>query len=99
MLECTNVLWKQVRFHGLPLHDADVLLRDLHRLPLRRVPIKQLMHTALHIGLRQQLAVYDSVYLALAIQTQSPLLTVDQPQSRAAAAEGVVLKPITDFLT
>jgi len=42
--------------------------------------------------------IYDSIYVALAKNFNVPLITVDQPQIRAAAAEGITLKPITDFI-
>ena len=34
LLECTNVLWKHVRFQGLSLSDAELLVEDLIDLPL-----------------------------------------------------------------
>ena len=97
LMECTNVLWKQVRFHGLSATDAKALLRDLNRLPLRRTPVKRALRTALRIGLRHNLAIYDSAYIALALQLRTPLLTVDQPHTRAATAEGVTVIPRTNF--
>jgi predicted nucleic acid-binding protein len=49
------------------------------------------------MSLRHQIVVYDSVYIAIAEQVGAPLITADQKQAQAAAAEGVTLKPITDF--
>jgi predicted nucleic acid-binding protein len=49
LLECTNVIWKQVRFHGLEPHHADDLLRDLSRLQLKRVSVKRILPTALRM--------------------------------------------------
>lgn len=98
LLECTNVLWKQVRFQGMPFFQAHALLKHLRKLPLTRVPVKAALDTALKIGVTHQLAVYDSTYIALASRSRYPLITLDQPQSRAARAEGVALKPITDFV-
>jgi predicted nucleic acid-binding protein len=97
LLECTNVLWKQVRFQGMPQKQAEMLLRDLRALPLRRTPMKALLNAALDIGLKHNLAIYDSAYVALARKSGYALITLDQPQSRAAAAEGVTLKAVTDF--
>jgi predicted nucleic acid-binding protein len=97
LLECTNVLWKQVRFQGMPQRQAEMLLRDLRALPLRRTPMKALLNAALEIGLKHNLAIYDSAYVALARKSGYALITLDQPQSRAAAAEGVPLKAVTDF--
>lgn len=97
LLECTNVVWKHVRFQGMPRPQAQTLLRDLRALPLKRVPTKLLLNRALDIGLDHALAVYDSVYIALAQRSRYPLITIDQPQLRAANTEGVPLKPIMDF--
>lgn len=97
LMECTNVIWKHGRFQGMSRPDARLTLRNLRALPLKRVPTKQILNQALEIGLDHNLAIYDSVYIALALKTMNPLITIDQPQDRAASAEGVVLKPITDF--
>lgn len=98
LLECTNVLWKQVRFNGMPVTQAEALLRHLKKLPLMRIPAKAVLSNALKIGLTHQLAVYDSAYIALAKRSGYPLISIDQPQVQAAAAEGVALIPITNFL-
>jgi predicted nucleic acid-binding protein len=52
---------------------------------------------ALRIGLVYQLAIYDSAYIALASRANVPMITIDERQSHAVVAEGVMLKPITDF--
>jgi predicted nucleic acid-binding protein len=97
LLECTNVLWKHVRFQGMTVSQAEALLKHLRKLPLMRVPAKAALNSALRIGLTHQLAIYDSAYVALAKRSGYPLITIDQPQQRAATAESVTLKPITDF--
>jgi predicted nucleic acid-binding protein len=97
LVECTNVIWKYVRFQGMPRSQADVLIKDLKNLPLERVPVKALLNIALDIGLKHQLAVYDSVYIVLAKRSNYPLITIDQPQQRAASSEGVTITPITLF--
>jgi len=55
------------------------------------------MPRALEIGLKHQLAIYDSIYIALAEKLNYPLITVDQKQAKASQAEGVTLKNIADF--
>jgi len=97
LLECTNVIWKQVRFSNMSRSDAQALLNVLRLLKLRRAPMKRLLNSALDIALNNTLAVYDSAYIALALQSGTPLLSVDQAQSQAATAEGVTLIPITTF--
>lgn len=95
LMECTNVIWKQVRFGGMARNDAEMLLRVLRTLKLRRVPIKHLLDRALDIALKNSLAVYDSSYIALALHYGYPLATLDQSQMRAAAAEGVMVIALT----
>lgn len=97
LLECTNVLWKQVRFNDVPPAKTIRHTQDLQELDLVIVPVVGLLPRALEIGLEHQLAVYDSAYIALAKQMGHPLITDDSRQAKAAQAEGVSLKAITDF--
>lgn len=97
LLECANVLWKHVRFQGMSVPQGRALLKHLKKMPLSRVPAKAALDAALDIGLTYQLAVYDAAYVALANRSHYPLITIDQAQSRAAAAEGVTLIPIINF--
>lgn len=97
LLECVNVLWKEVRFRGLLETNAEQMIAELLALPFQIVPVIDLLPRALQIGLTHQLAVYDSLYIALALSLSCPLITVDDRQAAAATASGVILKPITDF--
>jgi predicted nucleic acid-binding protein len=97
LLECVNILWRNVRFQGLPQTDGEQMIRDLLDLPLNIKPVSELLPRAFQIGLTHQLAIYDSLYIALALDLDCPLITVDVRQSQAAAASGVVLKAIADF--
>ena len=96
-LECTNVLWRHVRFNQMPPDKAEQLVSDLLELPLILADVSGLLIDALRIGLAHQLAVYDSLYLALAKSLNLPLITLDTKQELAASKSGVTLKPITDF--
>jgi predicted nucleic acid-binding protein len=97
LLECANVLWKQVRFQGMPQQTAEHLLNELLALPLQIVSVAQFMPRALQIGLATQLAIYDSLYLALAENFNCALITVDQKQADAAVSTQIAIKNITDF--
>jgi predicted nucleic acid-binding protein len=68
LLECTNVFWKQVRFQGMPVSEAESLTSDLLAVPLRIEWASSLLQQALQIGTVHQLAIYDSVFIALAQQ-------------------------------
>lgn len=98
LLECTNVLWKQVRFQGMSQSEAEVLLGDLAGLPLTNQAVTGLLERSLEIGLAHQLAIYDSLYIAMAERLGFPLITVDTKQEAAARAVGITLKSITDFV-
>jgi predicted nucleic acid-binding protein len=98
LLECANVFWKQVRFQGMPKTEAEVLLCELLVLPFQMTPVSNLLPRALQIGLSHELAIYDSLYIALAESLNCPLITLDLKQASAAVASNIVTKPITDFL-
>ncbi|MGB1288015.1 MAG: type II toxin-antitoxin system VapC family toxin [Aggregatilineales bacterium] len=97
LLECTNVLWKRVRFHDLDAKIASEYVKGLQGLEIIIVHTIDLLPRALEIGLKHKLAVYDSLYIALAENMKYPLITDDSKQAKAAALEGITLKPITDF--
>ncbi len=77
LLECTNVIWKHVRFGAVSREDSGYLVQALYKLRLWRTPMKQLLDRALEIGLNNGLAVYDSAYIAIAMNYGYPLLTLD----------------------
>ena len=97
LVECTNVLWKRVRFQNLPQEEAETLIADLRLLPLIFMSINTVLTRSLQIGVEHQLAIYDSVYIALAEKYGYPLITADTKQEKAARSVGVTIKPITDF--
>lgn len=97
LLECTNIFWKAVRFHGMPVEQAIQLTHELVSLGFQVISVSELLNDALAIGVAHQLAVYDSLYIALALSLDCPLVTLDDRQQQAAIAQGANLKPITDF--
>lgn len=98
LIECVNVFWKEVLFRGLPQTEAERFIDELLAIPFQIAPVSELLPRALQFGLTHQLAIYDSMYIALALDMNCPLITVDARQLNAATACGVAIKPITDFL-
>jgi predicted nucleic acid-binding protein len=96
-VECVNILWKRVRFNNLPLADAESILDNIKATPLRIHDEEPYLHRALQIAAAQELAAYDSVYLALAEDLGFALITDDSKQAQAAIQMGLTVKPITDF--
>ena len=97
LLECANILWKQAQFHNTPLANVQKSLDSLIATPVTIQPIIPLLPRALTIGVQHNLAVYDSLYLALGESLKHPLITVDLRQAAAASALGVALKSLSDF--
>src|SRR5258708_6704912 len=54
LLECTNILWKRVRFHGMPVMQAKQAVEDLRVLPLLRRASADFLPRAFEIGWTQQ---------------------------------------------
>ncbi len=79
-------MWKEVRFRGLPKTQAEQIVGELLALSFRIMPIVHLLPSALQIGLSYQLALYDSLYIALAVDLNCPLVTVDDRQRNGAIA-------------
>jgi len=96
-LELINIIWKHVRRQTISARDGEVLIRDVKRLPLKLLSSRQYEAAAFKIGVAHDLAIYDAIHIAIAHQLRLPLITADAKQSAAASAEGVELKPITDF--
>jgi predicted nucleic acid-binding protein len=97
LLECANVIWKHVRLFGIPADTGRRLISELMGFPLEIMLSADFIADAYQIGLAHNLAVYDSIYIALARSLDCPLITVDARQAAAAQAEQVTLKAITDF--
>jgi predicted nucleic acid-binding protein len=97
LLECANILWRHVRFSGMPRSTAITAVTNLTNLPLTIHAAKDYLSEALIIGLDSELAIYDSVYIAQAKALTFPLLTGDVKQAKAAINAGVTVKQITDY--
>lgn len=81
----------------MPHSEAEILVEDLRELPFKIASIEDALPRALQIGLAHNLAVYDTLYIALAEYYKFPLITADAKQQTAAQTVGVTVKPITDF--
>lgn len=76
--ECGNILWKCVRAGQMTETEAQALLQSLGNLPLTVVPSWPLTLLALEIACRTERTVYDSLYLALAVQEKTVMVTADE---------------------
>lgn len=83
-LEMTSVLARQITRELLSDAEAQELLDELQRLPLRTMATSDLCLSALKLAQQQGLSVYDATYLALAQRHGAVLLTADERLSAAA---------------
>ena len=75
--EIGNILWKRVRRGEATAKEAAATLNAFVALPLRVHPCRRLLPLALEIAVRVQRSVYDSLYLAVAVLQNCPLVTAD----------------------
>jgi predicted nucleic acid-binding protein len=76
--EVGNALWKRVCRKELERHQAGEILYALGLAPIEIFPSRLLSPAALEIAWETGLTVYDSLYLATAALTGSPLATADR---------------------
>lgn len=85
--EVANVLWKAARRRRISSQLAETNLHDLSLMvAISTIPCATLREDALAIALTHNRSVYDSMYLALAINTNQPLITADEKLVRAVAS-------------
>lgn len=76
--EVGNILWMKVRRGDLTEDAAREIGRLVTTAPLVVHPSAPLLEAALEIAMRTGRTVYDSLYVALAIQMESRLVTADE---------------------
>ena len=83
--EVGNVIWKRFRRGEISEAEADQLLVDFLRLPLQMTTSEDLIESALQIAMRTDRTVYDSLYVALAVKSDSTMVTADKRLINALA--------------
>ncbi|MGC8983536.1 MAG: type II toxin-antitoxin system VapC family toxin [Desulfurococcaceae archaeon] len=97
--EVLNAVWKDVAVRKVISEDVAAKLRQvLHLMVGINVlvePGDKYLDKAFEIALKNNITVYDALYIALASEKNLPLATLDERQAAAAKAAGVrVLVPI-----
>ena len=83
--EFGNILWKAVRMGRIAGRAATEALTDMLRYGLPTVNGRELADDALAIALSTGRTVYDSMYVALAVQQESIFVTADERLVNALA--------------
>jgi predicted nucleic acid-binding protein len=85
-VELANILWKAVRRGEMLAENAPTALAYLRDLDIVTVPSIDLVPQALALAVNHGRTVYDSLYVALAMQSESELITADERLANAMAA-------------
>ena len=85
-LECGNVFWKSARRGHMSVDAADEALRVLMAQNLLTFPSRELVQQALSIAHAFRRAIYDCVYVALAVRSNAQMVTADEKLANALAA-------------
>jgi len=84
--EFANILWKAVRRGRWAKEAADAALAAMKERNLPTVPSLDLLEEAFAIANAFERTVYDSLYVAVAINAKAQLLTADERLAHALAA-------------
>ena len=76
--EFTNILWKKCRYQDMEIGEAGQALEYLRRIDMTLYPHDDLLNTALQGANETEQAVYDWIYLSLALSLSCPLITADR---------------------
>jgi predicted nucleic acid-binding protein len=85
-VEFASVLWKVIRRGNFPKDSADAALASLKRFNFHTVSSLKLLDNAFQIATAHGRTVYDCLYVALAVQTNSQLITADERLANSLAA-------------
>ena len=96
-VECTNILWKYVRRHGLPAEQAHANLSDLSALSLQAVPTVEIVQEALEIVIGFGATAYDACYVALSYRLGAYLITADERLVRQFAGSRYRIRWLGDI--
>jgi predicted nucleic acid-binding protein len=88
-LEIAGLLARRVRLGEIDENGARAVLAELRQVPFEWTPVSALVPAALPLALRADLPLSASLYLALAMQADCPLVTADRKLHDAARAGGL----------
>jgi predicted nucleic acid-binding protein len=85
-VEIANAIWKAVHVGRVPRAYGDQALVLLTQREFPTVPSLKLLDRAFPIAIAHGRTVYDSLYVALAVQAKTQLITADERLANALAA-------------
>jgi predicted nucleic acid-binding protein len=85
--ELTNISWMAIRRKRWTPGAAEAALMHVRGYEFRIVPCKSLMRRAFEIAVSYDRSVYDCMYIALALQAKTELITADEKLVNALAGD------------
>jgi predicted nucleic acid-binding protein len=85
-VEVGNALWKSARRNDISSDSAASAMSFMRDLDIATIPSLDLVPQALNLALGHGRTVYDSLYVALAVQSKTNLITADERLANALAA-------------
>jgi predicted nucleic acid-binding protein len=87
-VEIAALAARRVRLGEIGEDEAHAVLAELRQVPFEWTPVAALVPAALTLALRADLPLSESLYLALALRSDCPLVTADPRLHDAARAGG-----------
>lgn len=84
--ELASVVWKRYRRGEIDEEEAAGVLADMLDLPLEIIPSQELVPEALALAMQTDRTVYDCLYVALAVQKKTVMVSGDQRLVNSLAA-------------
>ena len=88
MSECANILWKKVRRGELNRDEASLSIELLMRADIELVPTRALAAAATALALDLDHPAYDCMYLAVAVERGTAVVTADRRFVRRVSERG-----------
>lgn len=86
--ELGNALWKKVRRDEMRLEDADEVLKN-YPLAVNIIDQREYLGKSLEIAVEHEITLYDSLFIAVALENDYELVTCDRKQVSVATELGV----------
>jgi len=93
--EVANALWKKTLNKEIRLEDAEEIVKDLIKGETIKIENQDnYLSAALKTAVKNKITIYDALFIELARNTQTQLVTSDHTQAEAARKEGITTKTI-----
>ena len=76
--ELGNVVWQWIVFRQLPINIGLDVLHDAEELVTKVIPVTSILDCALRLAVEKNYSLYDTVFVAAAIQEQVQVITFDR---------------------